>query len=84
MLDKVPGLVEVLRADGVVLDELHVVVLGDVALAVVADAVHNSDPEVLNGPQQVLTLTFYVYLLDMVLCHQSVYFDTQLQIPCIR
>ena len=55
VLDKVPGLVEVLRADGVVLDELHVVVLSDVALAVVADAVHHSDPEVLNGPQQVLT-----------------------------
>ena len=69
MLDKVSGLVEVLRANGVVLDKLHVVVLGDVALAVVADAVHHSDPEVLNGPQQVLTLTFYVYLLDMVLCY---------------
>ena len=55
VLDKVPGLVEVLRADGVVLDELHVVVLSDVALAVVADAVHHRDPEVLNGPQQVLT-----------------------------
>ena len=54
MLDKVPGLVEVLGADGVMLDELHVVVLGDVALAVVADAVHHGYPEVLDGPQQVL------------------------------
>ena len=59
MLDKIPGLVEILGADGVVLDELDVVVLGDVALAVVADPVHHSYPEVLNCPQQVLTLTFY-------------------------
>ena len=51
MLDKVPGLVEVLGADGVMLDELHVVVLGDVTLAVVADAVHHGDAEVLDGPQ---------------------------------
>ena len=59
MLYKVPGLVEVLGADGVVLDKLDVVVLGDVALAVVADPVHHGYPKVLNGPQQVLTSTFY-------------------------
>ena len=51
MLDKVSGLVEVLGADGVMLDELHVVVLGDVTLSVVADAVHHGNPEVLDGPQ---------------------------------
>ena len=50
---EVPGLVEILGADGVVLDELDVVVLGDVALAVVPDAVHHSDTEVLNGSQQI-------------------------------
>ena len=53
MLDEIPGLVKVLGADGVVLDELDVVVLGDVALAVVPDAVHHSDAEVLNGPQEI-------------------------------
>ena len=54
VLDKVPGLVEVLGADGVMLDELHVVILGDVALAVVAYSVHHGYPEVLDGPQKVL------------------------------
>ena len=34
MLDEIPGLVKVLGADGVVLDELDVVVLGQVALEV--------------------------------------------------
>ena len=51
MLDKVPGLVEILGADGVVLDELYVVFIGDVTPAVVADPVHHGYPEVLNGPQ---------------------------------
>ena len=51
MLDKVPGLVEVFGANGVMLNELHVVVLGDVTLAVVSDAVHHGYPEVLDGPQ---------------------------------
>lgn len=54
VLDKVPGLVEVLGADGVMLDELHVVVLGDVTLTVVSDSVHHGYPEVLDGPQEVL------------------------------
>ena len=55
MLDKVPGLVEVLGADGVVLDKLDVVVLGDVPLAVVSDAIHHGDTEVLDRSQQILS-----------------------------
>ena len=51
---EVDRLVEVGGAERVVLDELDVVVLGDVALAVVAYAVHHGYPEVLDGPQQVL------------------------------
>ena len=53
MLDKVPGLVEILGADGVMLDELHVVVLCDIALSVVPDPVHNRDAEVLDGSEEI-------------------------------
>lgn len=50
---KVDGLIEVGGAQGVVLDELDVVVLGQVALAVIADSINYSNPEILNCSQEV-------------------------------
>ena len=52
--NKVDGLIEIRGAEGVVLDELDIVVRREVALAIVSDTVHHSDPEILNCPQQVL------------------------------
>ena len=51
---KVDGLIEIGRAQGVVLDELDVVVLGQVALAVITDSINYSDPEVFYCSKEVL------------------------------
>ena len=50
---KVDGLIEVGRAQGVVLDELDVVVLCQVPLAVIPDSINYSDPEILYCSQEV-------------------------------
>ena len=50
---KVDGLIEVGRAQGVMLDELDVIVLCQVPLAVIADSINYSDPEILYCSQEV-------------------------------
>lgn len=54
MLDEIPGLVKVLGADGVVLDELDVVVLRNVSLSIVTDAINHRDAQIFDCPKKIL------------------------------
>ena len=54
MLDEIPGLVKVLGADGVVLDELDVVVLRNVSLSIVTDAIHHRDAQIFDCSKKIL------------------------------
>lgn len=54
VLDEIPGLVKVLGADGVVLDELDVVVLRNVSLSIVTDAINHRDAQIFDCPKKIL------------------------------